>query len=422
MKIAIVGSGISGLSTAYLLSPHAQVTVYEKEDRIGGHANTALIKNNGQEIRVDTGFMVFNPERYPYFIKLISRLGVASVETDMSFSVSIPRVVEYSSFISGLFGDLAQLAKPRYWVFLFHILKFNNSAKKFLKQPEKSTISLGEFIEKNNFSQELVQWYLYPMLGCIWSSGFGEVENFPAQETLRFLDNHRLLNTFNRPKWRTIQGGSTSYVYKLVEQLKKEGVVFHTRKPVNSVRRVGDAVEVESESHQQQYDYVVMASHADETLDILKNPTKQEEQVLGKFSYTRNVTVLHSDTSYMPKRKQAWASWNYFTQGNNTTRESISLTYWMNNLQGLSTQLPVLITLNPKRTIDKKYIHETYNYSHPHFNQQAREAQDQLHTIQGTQRILFAGAHWGYGFHEDGVVSAIDVLRALDLENRLDYE
>lgn len=421
MKIAVIGAGVSGLASAYLLSPHAEVTVYEKEDRLGGHANTADITVGDKNIAVDTGFMVFNPHRYPYFVQLLKDLDVSYTETDMSFSVSIPDMVSYSSYPRGLFGNMRQLCNPRYVRFLFEIMSFNRRVKQFLRHTEQEDMSLGDFYQKYHFSRQLVEWYLYPMLGCIWSSGLGEVDNFPARETFRFLDNHCLLNLVNRPRWRTVEGGSRRYVEALVDTLEQEGVVFRRDAPVTSVIQNDEGSTVVCGDEKNHYDYVVFATHADDALYLLDSPTEQVASVLGLFSYTDNETVLHRDARYMPPTQRVWASWNYFTAHHEATTKNISLTYWMNNLQGLETSEPVLVTLNPTVPIDSDKIYQTYQYRHPHFNQNAHQAQQRLPEIQGKDGLLFTGAHWGFGFHEDGIVSAVNAVKALGLSSRLEH-
>jgi predicted NAD/FAD-binding protein len=412
MRIAVIGSGIAGLGSAYLLAPHAQVTLYESDTRLGGHANTAQVTCNNTTVSVDTGFMVFNPVRYPYFVSLLKQLDIPSVTTSMSFSVSVPNAVEYSSTYRGLF-HLSTLTSPSFLLLLYHILRFNWHAKRFLVTPD-TTRSLGDFLTEHHFPTSFKDHYLFPMLGSIWSAAAGSMNDYPAYETFRFLNNHLLLNAFNRPQWRTVQHGSARYVEALANQIVREGVSIRTNAPVTAITRTPQGVSVTSSSGTDIYDAVVCATHADTALSLIHNPTAEEQRILGAFTYSTNTTILHSDTRYMPRRTSAWASWNY-----HASSDAISLTYWMNSLQHIEHTCPVFVTLNPDTPPDNALTHAAYIYTHPVFNQHARKAQEQLDTIQGKDRLFFAGAHWGFGFHEDGLTSAVHAVRALGFPIRL---
>jgi uncharacterized protein len=418
-RIAIVGSGIAGLSAAYFLAPHARITVFESAARLGGHANTAHLEIHGESIAVDTGFMVFNPQRYPLLVALFRDLGVPSVSTPMSFSVSLPGAIEYSSNARGLFGDLRHTIAPSYYRFLYEIIRFNKTAKRFLhKASLPRDILLGDFLERHQFSRELVAWYLYPMMSSIWSTPSLVLAEYSAYETFRFLDNHMLLNVFTKPAWRTVRGGSEVYVTKLTTRLEEEGVVFHTKTPIISAQRSKEGVRLRHQ-REELFDRVVFATHADTTLALLADATEEDRAALSPFRYSKNTTVLHGDVSFMPQRRSAWASWNYHSDPN---APRVSLTYHMNALQHIPEKTPVFVTLNPGRDPIPERMYGTYEYTHPIFDAKARNAQDMVAALQGTRNTYFAGAYLGFGFHEDGIESAAAVAKKMNLPLRLPYE
>ncbi len=414
MRIAVVWSGISGLSAAFLLAPHAQVTLFEKSPQLGGHAHTASVAFGNTTVAVDTGFMVYNPARYPYFVALLSELNVTSIDTVMSFSATIPGQVMYSSDFQGLLGDVRQCTSPRYLRFLYDIMRFNIAAKKFLHQPQKEQL-LGDFLQGHHFSPELASWYLYPIMASIWSAGTSALPNYPAYETFRFLNNHQLLNIFTKPQWRTIKGGSITYVEALSKKITAEGVQVRLNTPVTSIKRGADTVHITTAKGSEEFDHVIIATHADEALGVLGDATAAERDILGGFSYSNNHVILHSDTSFMPPQKRTWASWNYLGEGDSQT---VSLTYDMNALQHIPEECPMFVTLNPVRLPKKELTHQTFTYAHPVFNAQARTAQERMAEIQ-QGRTHFSGAHLGFGFHEDGIASAVDVVQALGFPIRL---
>lgn len=419
MRIGIVGSGIAGLTAAYLLAPHAQVTLYEKDTYLGGHAHTAYVPHNNTTIPVDTGFMVYNPSAYPYFVELLRQLNVASTETVMSFSVSIPGVVAYNSDIRGIFGNAQQITSLRYWKFLTEVIRFNRLAKKSLSQKNPERVTLGSFFKKHHFSEDVAQWYVYPLIGSIWSAGNKALTEYPAHETFAFLNNHRLLNIFNKPLWRTVTGGSYTYVERLTQKLREDGVSILQNCPITRITRKDLLVEVVSKDDTQLFDHVICATHADEALAMLSNPTPTEQAALRDFSYATNTVILHSDTSFMPPQRRLWASWNYHDPLASGNEHVTSLTYWMNNLQNIPHEVPLFVTLNPSRDPKPELQHATYTYAHPIFNDQARNAQMTIKDL-GPSTISFAGAHLGFGFHEDGVRSAIDAVTKLGFSNRLE--
>ncbi len=416
MRIAVVGSGISGLTAAYLLAPHAEVTLYEKEARLGGHANTAHISWNNRTIAVDTGFMVFNPEKYPNFISLLSQLNVPTLDTNMSFSVSIPDQVEYSGTLSGIMGNIRQLLRPTYLKFLLEIPRFNAAAKAFLQQ-DNDSLTIRDFLDQRSFSKALAEWYLFPMIGSIWSAGIASIDDFPARETFLFLDNHQLLSIQGGPQWKTIPGGSKTYVTALTRLLCSEGVRVLTNQRIKKITRTPVCVHADTI---ETYDAVILATHADEALMLLADSTQKEQEILGSFVFTRNTAVLHRDTSVMPKRHTAWAAWNYHAvHPSHKKHETLSLTYNMNLLQSLPNTLPLFVTLNPHIPISEECILGNFEYFHPLINSVARAAQKKLAHIQGVHNTYFVGAYLNNGFHEDGMVSAIEVVKKLNFPIRL---
>ncbi len=413
-RVAVIGSGISGLSAAYFLAPYRRVTLYECETRLGGHANTARITIGGQHVDVDTGFMVFNPARYPYLVALFKELNIETLSTDMSFSVSDR--FEYSSSLAGLLSNARQNVSPTYWRLLAGILRFNRAAKKFVRDPRSSrTLLLETFLNEHGFSCDVKEQYLFPMMGSIWSSPIGDMGTYTAFDTFRFLDNHLLLDVFTRPLWRTVRGGSRVYVNALEAILLDEGVAIKKAARVERVRR-GSSVTVSTVGADTLFDEVVFATHADTARALLTDADAKENDALSAFSYSKNRVVLHSDTSFMPRHRRTWASWNYHPRLDGS---AISLTYNMNILQHIPATLPCFVTLNPAREPKKELVHGSYHYDHPVFNANARKAQDSLELLQGVRSTYFAGAHLGYGFHEDGIFSAACVIQKMGLPLRL---
>lgn len=419
MKIAVVGSGISGLSAAWLLAPHHEVVLFEKEDRLGGHSHTAYITDHaGARIPVDTGFMVYNPLRYPNLVKFFEHFDVRSVPTSMSFSVSMDGgAFEFSSNApDGIFADRANILSVPFYEFLAEILRFNAVAREAVARGISPHQTLAQFVEANSFSDDLLQKYLLPLVGSIWSTPKRLAREFPAAALLRFLDNHHLLAAVGHPQWRTVEGGSVEYVKRVADELKEFGADIRLNTRVRQVRRTEDAVFIKTESGEEQFDYVVLAGHADETLNLLQDAGRQEKLLLSKFKYEDNDVVLHSDESLMPRRKEAWASWNYLGQsGWGSSTKKVSLTYHMNQLQRLNTSTPVFVTLNPPQKPAEKLTYARFSYAHPLCTPVSMEAQVYLDSIQNKNRTLFCGSYFGYGFHEDGITSAIEAVRHLGI-------
>lgn len=411
MKIAIIGSGISGNVAAWLLNQHHDITVYEKNRYIGGHSRTLTIQHQGQAVDVDTGFIVFNHRCYPLLKGLFEHLGVATEKSDMSFGATIhDGWLEYGTHsLNTLFGQRRNLLRPAYWEMLRDILRFFKVAREMLEQGDVDT-TLGEFVAKHRFGQWFKKYYLLPMGGAIWSCPVQQMLEFPAATFLRFFDNHGLLSPDGQLQWYTVSGGSKRYVDALTAPFRDKvrlgcGVV--------RVARVKGKVEVtDTNGNVDTYDQVVMASHADETLAMLEHPTEDEQRLLSAFAYQNNTAYLHKDASFMPKRKSCWSSWVYRSHERRDTRD-ISLTYWMNNLQNLDTESPIFVTLNPTKPPAAEDVYDVHQFSHPVFTREAIAAQQELPHIQGKAQIWYCGAYTRYGFHEDGMMSGVAVAEAL---------
>ena len=408
MKIAVVGTGISGLAAAWLLRRHAQVTVYEQNAYAGGHTHTFQVPGGPA---VDTGFIVFNERNYPHLTALFQHLGVDSQASDMSFAASIGagRTEYAGDNLNTLFAQRWNLLDRAHWRMLRDILRFNRDARRALRLGLAPELTLGQFISQGRYGDELSQRYLLPMAAAIWSCPVGAMLKFPAASFLRFFENHGLLELMDRPRWRTVTGGSHEYVKKLLAGLG-ESVRLDT--PVTGIRRIGAAVRVwDARSGVADYDRVVMAVHADQVLPLLAGATAAERRVFSAFRYQDNRVLLHTDPALMPKRRSVWAAWNYLAGDVVDGKARVSVTYWMNRLQRLAGDKDYFVSLNPL-TEPKDVVFET-SYAHPVFTPEAVQAQEQLASLQGVDRIWFCGAWSGYGFHEDGLRSAVQVAQGL---------
>jgi predicted NAD/FAD-binding protein len=413
MKIAIIGGGVSGLTSAYLLAPLHEVTLYEKDSRIGGHAHTVIVEEDNKKIPVDNGFMVFNPERYPNFVKLLEALDVKSIETTMSFGVSLPGEVAYrGNFPNGLFAIRKNIFNIRFLRFVFGILRFQKIAKKSLQNQSLGDATLQSFLSEMNISKDVSNWFLYPMLAAIWSIKDSEkVADFPALATLTFLNNHKLLDSIH-PKWRTIEGGSVQYVSKIKTFLEENDAEIKLNAEITEIRRTEKEVSIKTKEGIARYDYVLFATHANVAARLLIDISKEEKEALEKFTYTKNTTVLHKDANQVPENKRLLAAWNY-GQTKDANKKQAVFTYCMNILQHIPMTTPVLVTLNPLRNIPKEKVYATEIYEHPQYHLNALKGQRLIEALQGTKRTLYAGAHLGYGFHEDGVASAIRAIKTI---------
>ena len=406
MKIAIVGSGISGNSLAYSLSKEHNITLFEKNNRIGGHSHTHEIIIQNKKFSVDTGFIVFNKKTYPLFTELLNNLNVEYEKSDMSFSVcSKEKNFEYNgTTINTLFSQRKNILNYKFIKMIYEIIKFNKISLSLLSS--KSKISLETFLNENNFSEYFRMNYILPMGSAIWSSNIDAMLKFPALFFIKFFNNHGMLNINDRPQWLTISNGSKEYVKKLTASIKKD---IKLNCAVNSVRRNKNSVEVTHSEGVETFDYIFFACHSDEALKIIKDPSDNEKEVLSSIPYSRNEVTLHTDESVMPKNKLSWAAWNYNID--NANDAPIALTYNMNILQNLKSDRTILVTLNDSGNIDPNKILKKITYEHPLFSIKSIEAQNKFDLISANNRTSFAGAYWGNGFHEDGIKSAYDAIK-----------
>lgn len=406
-NIAIVGTGISGLTCGYLLSQSHKVTVFEANDYIGGHTATVDVEHLGKHYAIDTGFIVFNDRTYPRFERLLARLNVSILPTEMSFSVHNALTgLEYNGHnFASLFAQKRNLLNPRFWAFLNEIVRFNKSCKAIYQQDHYPAVNLGEFLDREQFSDFFAEHYILPMGAAIWSSSIEDMRAFSLRFFIRFFEHHGLLNVSNRPQWYVLKGGSRSYIPDLIAPFKDN---LHLNSPVSAIERHADGVKLYVNGEWQVFDEVILACHSDQALKMLTDATSAEKAILGDLQYQNNEVVLHTDTNLLPKRKAAWASWNYRLDGNQ--KRPASVTYNMNILQRLPSDAPTFcVTLNQTELIDEAKILRRFNYAHPVFNEQSLQAQARREEISGQNHTHFAGAYWHNGFHEDGVRSALDV-------------
>lgn len=408
-SVAVVGSGISGLSAAWLLGQRHRVTLYEKLSRIGGHANTVSVAGPAGEVAVDTGFIVYNPPNYPNLVALFDHLRVPTQESDMSFAVSLDGGgLEYSgSGLNGLFAQRRNLLRPSFWSLLRDLKRFYTTAA--ADAGRHPGMSLGSYLDLQGYGRPFQEQHILPMAAAIWSAPADEMRAYPLAAFVRFFENHELLSLGARSPWRTVTGGSQAYVSRITATL---GNGVRRDAGVVAIERMAEGVRVrDSQGGTQVFDQVVIATHADEALRLIE-PTPREEALLGAFRYTHNRAVLHADESFMPKRRAAWASWNYTghtDMGHDGT--AVGVTYWMNNLQRLPGALPLFVTLNPDR--EPARVYRTEDYMHPLFDGRAMAAQKELWSLQGANRTWYCGAYFGAGFHEDGLQAGLAVAEAL---------
>jgi uncharacterized protein len=408
MKIAIIGTGISGLGAAYLLNRANDITVYEKNNYIGGHSRTIHISVDGKSIPVDTGFIVYNKRNYPLLVSLFEALKVPVVKSDMSFGVSIANGwLEYGS--KNMVSQWTNIFRPQFWGMVFDILKFNRIAG---KHPETfAGKNLGEYLNYLDMGDWFRHYYLQAMGAAIWSCPVETILSFPAESFITFFKNHGLLTINDHPQWYTVDGGSREYVSRLTESFKDKIRFNCAVKSV--VRQSGKVIVTDENNNVDEYDHVVFASHADETLKMIFDKTNDEQEILGAFQYQSNRVVVHTDTNFMPKRRGAWASWVYLSKTQIDKIPSLSLSYWMNNLQNLKTETPVIVTLNPGWEPSPEKKLDEHFFTHPVFTKDTYKAQQKIDTIQGVNQYWFCGAYQRYGFHEDGLLSAVNMVKKM---------
>lgn len=407
MKIAIIGSGIAGNVAAYHLNKEHDITLFEQNSHIGGHTHTHPIYDGNGTLNIDTGFIVLNDRTYPNFIRLLDELGVETQDTEMSFSVKCePTGLEYNgNNLNTLFAQRSNLVRPRFYKMIADILRFNREASESVNSAH-SDQSLGDFLKTGNYSDIFIDKYIVPMGAAIWSTNPGDMFRFPALFFFRFFLNHGLLSVNDRPQWHVIKNGSSSYVKKLIDGFKDK---IRTDCPVELIVRHDDHVNIHTvEYGTERFDYVFIAAHSNQALKMLQHPSEQERATLSAIHYQKNEAVLHTDRSLLPVRKKAWASWNYHIPED--VRTNVALTYNMNILQGLNTDNTYCVTLNYTDQIDESKILKTIEYHHPVFTPESIIAQEDHRLINGTARTYYCGAYWRNGFHEDGVVSAIEAL------------
>jgi predicted NAD/FAD-binding protein len=408
MKIAIIGSGIAGNVAAYRLRDEHDITVFEANDYIGGHVNTIDVEDGEERLAVDTGFIVFNDWTYPNFIALLDELGVASKASSMSFSVQCRHAgLEYNgTSLNTLFAQRSNLFRPSFYRMIRDILRFNREAP--LAFPSDEDVSpLGDYLAANDYSQEFVDQYLLPMCSAIWSADPSTIGQAPGRFIVRFLENHGLLNVNDRPVWRVIEGGSRAYVEKLVAGHRDR---IRLSRPVQWIRRNPNGVEVKARSlDAERFDHVFIACHSDQALKMLADPTPVEREVLSAIRYQSNEAVLHTDESLLPKRRLAWAAWNYDVAEYQAGPASV--TYNMNILQGLESSRTWCVTLNDTARVDPNTIVRHITYDHPEFTRDSVIAQSRHAEVNGIERTYYCGAYWRNGFHEDGVVSALTAVK-----------
>ena len=428
-NIAVIGSGISGLSAAWLLSKEYDVTLFEADDRIGGHTNTVEIESNGTTVPVDTGFICFNEATYPNLTAMFKHLQIDVHPTDMNFAASMANgAYEYAGgTYLGLIGQPSNIFKPRHWAMVKDILRFFKEASKDLALLSEDE-TLSQYLKRNNYSAYFTDAHLLPMAAAIWSSRLEDIMDYPARAFIQFFKNHGLLQVEGRPKWGTVNGGSRQYIEKI---LAESTFTVKTNSPIENILRRPESVTVQVEGGDaHEFDQIVIASHADQALTMLDQPSAEEANLLGCFDYAKNHAVLHRDRKLMPKRRLTWASWNYLDFAKEldqprTEAKDLCVTYWMNSLQNLATKEQVFVTLNPSHNIEIENVDARFDYMHPLFDAAALRAQKELWSLQGMNRTWFCGAHFGAGFHEDGLQSGLAVAERLggirrpwDVENQ----
>ena len=414
-RVAVVGSGISGLSAAWLLSRHFQVTLFEAGHYLGGHTNTVDVVLDGISAPVDTGFLVFNDSTYPNLVALFEFLGVQAASSEMSFSVRVDEErLEWSgSSLASVFAQKRNLIKPEFWRMLKDIVRFNRETTEIVAAGGDDQGSLGSFLDRGGYGRAFRDWYLLPMSGAIWSCPTRQMLEYPAETFFHFCHNHGLLQLTGRPLWKTVAGGGREYVRRLAASIDDVRLAC----PVKSVARNTAGVRVTCEDGRTEYfSQIVFACHSDQTLALLADAVEAEQKVLSRFSYQPNRAVLHTDVSLLPRNHDAWSAWNYITGNGGPDSRPVSVSYLINKLQPLPFERPVILTLNPTHAPRPDSVLKCFDYAHPVFDRAAIDAQRELPSIQGKRHTWYCGAWTGYGFHEDGLKSALSVANALGVQ------
>jgi len=417
LKIAVVGGGVAGIVSAYLASRRHDVTLFERNDYIGGHTNTVVI-SDGQDkgIPVDTGFIVLNDRTYPLFNRFLSQLKVSVAKTDMSFSYTDTKTgLQYASMdFDGIFAQRENLLKPSFWSLLRGILRFNAVTRKRLNEGALTGITLGAHLEKEGIARKVAKEFVLPMAGAIWSAPDGRIAEFPAETFARFYENHGLLSLTEHPQWYFIEGGSQTYVRAFLKGFRGKAV---PNSEIDSIRRLPSEVRIKRRGgDEESFDRVIIATHADEALRILSDPSPEETRLLSPWWYSANDTVLHRDTTFLPMNQRAWACWNYRREAETGDDDPVTLTYDMTRLQRLQTQARYCVTLNPSKAIAAEHLIRRIPYTHPIYSFASLETQKDLSRLNGKNGTFFCGSYFGYGFHEDAVRSAVEVGRLLGIE------
>ena len=411
MKIAVVGSGISGLSAAYYLSKKHKVDLFEKEDHFGGHSHTIDVLINNKKVSVDIGFIVFNHETYPNLINFFNENHVEIEKSNMSFSVNVKGTnIEYcGKGLRGMFSNKLNILNPKFLRMFFDIINFYRNCDKI--KEFKDDITLGEFLVNKKLSKSFIEYHLIPMVSAIWSMPPYEASKMPLKFFLKFFQNHGLFKLKNRPQWYTVTNRSRTYVDKVLSNISGE---YFKNYKINLIKRQPSHVHIYYGEKNEffEYDKVVIASHADEALNIIEKPSEEEKKILQNFSYRENLAVIHTDETVMPKNKNAWSSWNSIVSGGKDSKNS--LTYWLNLLQNLKCDENIFLSLNPFLKIQENKILKKVKFTHPYYDQNALGNQNKLNYLQNKNNTLFCGSYFGYGFHEDGIKSSISMIKYLD--------
>ena len=404
MKIAVIGSGISGLSSAFYLSKKYKVDLFEQDDHFGGHSYTYDIKSQNKTISVDLGFIVFNELTYPNLINFFNELKVPFEKSDMTFSVSVQdSIIEYGGKgLKAIFANKLNIFNFNFLKMIKEIIMFYKNAPFLLKDNLKG-ITLGSYLDKSKLSKYFIEYHIIPMVAAIWSMPFSKAKDMPLELFLNFFINHGLFKLKDRPQWYTVTNRSKTYVKKVLE--KVSGEIFKNYK-VNKIIRTDENIRIKIGNEYLDYDQVILAAHADQSLQLLENPTDQEKKILSKFKYIPNIAILHTDKNLMPKKEIAWSSWNSISRNNKTC-----VTYWLNKLQNLKSEVNYFLTLNPIYKLEDAKIIKRINFTHPYFNSETLKYQSELNSLQGKKRTWFCGAYFGHGFHEDGLKSSINLIR-----------